>query len=73
MATRIARPRPKVRVDTRPPGADDDLIHGFQYFSMWLYEDTEELYVCIDPANGAAVWQIVGEGEKTFTWFMGGN
>lgn len=56
MAQRIARPRPKVWIDTRTPGINDDLQHGFQLFSWWLYSTTDELFVCTDPANGAAEW-----------------
>ena len=57
MAKRIARPRPKVTVTTTSPSLTDDASKGYQYFSGWYNSTTGELFTCVDPTVGAAVWR----------------
>lgn len=44
---------------TSDPGINDDETLGYTYFSFWLNTDTSNLFVCFDPADGAAVWQRI--------------
>ena len=42
----------------RAPEVTDDMTEGFARWSYWIDEsgDTPEVYRCIDPSEGAAVW-----------------
>lgn len=39
------------------PTSSDGLSQGFDYGSEWLNKITGELFKCIDPTDGAAVWE----------------
>lgn len=62
MVERIAQPRPKVNVATTSPVVTDDVSKGYQYFSQWYNSVTGELFTCVNPAVGAAVWNEGGGG-----------
>ena len=57
MAKRIAQPRPKVTVTITSPLVTDDVSKGYQYFSLWYNTITGELFTCVDPSVGVAVWK----------------
>jgi len=59
---RIAIPRPKVTVDTVSPTVTDDVSKGYQNFSQWYNSVTDEIFICVDPALGAAKWNESGGG-----------
>lgn len=44
-------------LDNRNPTPDDDVGAGYDYGSEWLNQTTQELFKCVSPANGVAVWQ----------------
>ncbi len=62
MATRIPRRRPKMTVTTTSPGPSNDVNQGYGYFSRWYNSSTGELFDCVDPSAGAAVWVEGGAG-----------
>ena len=39
-----------------PPDADNDSTEGYSTGSLWVDTDANENYICMDPAEGAAVW-----------------
>lgn len=41
------------------PTADDDSQRGYGYHSQWINSATNDLYICTNPAPGAAVWKLV--------------
>jgi hypothetical protein len=41
---------------TADPDADNDSTEGYSEGSRWLNTTTDESYVCVDPAEGAAIW-----------------
>lgn len=49
------------------PGLDDDSTQGFRALSCWLLPSSADLWVCVSPAPGAAVWirpaQVVTSGN----------
>lgn len=63
MVERIARPRPKVTVAASSPTSTDDASKGYQYFSRWYNSTTGELFTCVDPAVGSAVWKEEATGS----------
>jgi hypothetical protein len=42
---------------TTDPTAADDSADGYQLLSRWFNTTTKELWFCVDPAAGAAVWK----------------
>lgn len=42
--------------DTDPTSSDDSDA-GFEVASCWLNTTTAEMWVCVDPASGSAVWR----------------
>lgn len=44
-----------------PPDENDDEGEGYRKLDLWLDQSTGTWYICIDNAEGAAVWQTVGE------------
>lgn len=44
-------------ITTTDPTSSDDSVIGYEPFSRWINSDTSEVWVCIDAAEGAAVWQ----------------
>lgn len=40
-----------------PPAVTDDLMAGYNYFSQWIDSTGPDIYACLNPANGAAVWK----------------
>jgi hypothetical protein len=47
---------------TADPAVGDDSADGFHIGSIWLRSDTGEMWKCLDPAAGAAVWVRMAEG-----------
>lgn len=45
---------------TTAPGASDDNTAGWGVFSLWYNSTTHTLYICTNPATGAAVWNEIG-------------
>lgn len=41
------------------PTATDDSSKGYGYHSQWILSTTNDLYICTNPAPGAAVWKLV--------------
>lgn len=39
------------------PGVNDDSTQGYGVLSYWLNTVSNELFVCLDPSAGAAVWK----------------
>ncbi len=61
----LTRPRQriKLKLETRNPLPSDDIGAGFGYFSLWVNTATDEAFVCVNPALGAAVWrEMAGVG-----------
>lgn len=46
----------------RAPGPNDDAARGYKEGWRWIDRAAHKLYVCLDPAPGAAVWQEEGGG-----------
>ena len=44
------------------PTATDDETLGYVGTDVWLDEVADEVYICIDPAEDAAVWLNIGSG-----------
>lgn len=49
-------------ISNAPPDENDDEGEGYRKLDLWLDQSTGIWYICIDNAEGAAVWQTVGEG-----------
>ena len=47
---------PRHRATNIDPTADDDQDEGYWYGSFWVNIDGPRIFVCIDPATGAADW-----------------
>ena len=47
------------RVGTDPT-VDDDLLRGYAVGSSWINTSTNELFICFDNSQGAAVWLNIG-------------
>lgn len=43
-------------VTNSPPGVGDDSGDGYSYFSRWIDTSGPDVYECVDPTLGAAVW-----------------
>jgi hypothetical protein len=41
------------------PGIANDAAHGYAVGSFWVDTATNQLYVCVSNANGAAIWKLV--------------
>lgn len=41
------------------PGVTNDVTEGYTPFSEWIDTGGPTLFICIDNAKGAAVWQAV--------------
>jgi hypothetical protein len=39
------------------PAVTDDEVAGYSVGSLWVDTDADENYICVDPAEGAAIWQ----------------
>jgi len=44
---------------TTDPTINDDVNAGYSVFSKWINTSTEEIWVCVDDAAGAANWQTL--------------
>ena len=66
------------RSATVAPGPHDDYAAGYRTGSYWVNVDTKDVYTCIEPTNGDAVWVVscaarggpevdAEEGEILFT------
>lgn len=44
------------------PGVSDDSTADYEAGSMWVDTVADEVYICADPAAGAAVWKQVASG-----------
>ncbi|MBW1802206.1 MAG: hypothetical protein JRJ85_15935, partial [Deltaproteobacteria bacterium] len=50
-----------------PPGINDDIVKGYMVDSLWRDVVNTEMYVCLDPSAGAAVWhQITYTRDEIF-------
>lgn len=38
------------------PGPSNDEFEGYNYFSLWIDSTVPDVYMCLNPASGAAVW-----------------
>lgn len=47
-----------IRVATTPT-VDDDQTKGYGYHSQWIDTSSNALYICTNPAPGAAVWKLL--------------
>lgn len=45
---------------TTAPTASDDIDQGYDEGSLWVDRTNDVPYVCVDSANGAAVWTVLG-------------
>ena len=52
---------------TADPAASDDAAAGFAAGSRWINAAAGRVFVCADPAAGAAVWQPSGPAVATKT------
>lgn len=48
-----AQPNP---TGTGNPGASDDETEGYEVFSLWRNDATDEVFLCLDNTDSAAVW-----------------
>ena len=46
-------------INSGAPGGFDDIDAGFNYFSKWINSSDDTLWICTNPASGAAVWRQV--------------
>lgn len=55
---------------TTTPTVNDDLLNGYSVGSQWINISTDEYYICLDNAQGLAVWRSVGVAGDSFkgTW-----
>lgn len=44
---------------TTAPGVNDDINAGYARGSFWINTSTNDIYMCANPAAGAAVWKIL--------------
>lgn len=54
------------------PGLTDDDVGGggngtFFTWSKWRDTGTDDVYICVDPATGAAVWKLLTAGGLNYT------
>jgi hypothetical protein len=47
---------------TVAPTVNDDTDVGYDPGSLWVDVTNDNVYICIDATNGAAIWQGVGDG-----------
>lgn len=77
------RAGPVAQVNGAPGATDDDTGAGgngtFYTWSKWRDTATDDVYICVDPATGAAVWKLLTgggglsqSGGGTFTASGGG-
>lgn len=45
---------------TSAPTKTDDVTKGYSVCSLWADIGAGKIYICIDPAEGAAIWQLFG-------------
>ena len=50
---------PKYNSAAVPPAATDDAAAGYSVNSLWTDTALDDTYVCVDSANGAAVWKKI--------------
>jgi hypothetical protein len=53
---------PTTVVTTTDPTVDDDETAGFSVGDIWVNTITDEAYILVDAADGAAIWQNVAGG-----------
>lgn len=46
-------------VDTSDPAVTDDETRGFQENSLWINTTTDQGFLNVDPASGAAIWKQI--------------
>ena len=46
------------------PIETNDLTEGYAPGSLWYYTDRSQMWVCLDAAEGAAVWENLSEASK---------
>lgn len=45
------------------PGFFDDANSGYTYMSMWFNSTSKKFFICVDPTNGSALWDVVNSNE----------
>lgn len=53
---------PRNRCSATDPTPSDDETQGFWYGSIWVNYSSPSFYFCIDPSEGAAIWQVMANG-----------
>ena len=57
---------------TSDPTVDDDITLGYVANSIWINTTTMNVFICCDPADGAAVWASIGGGVYKSLWLAAG-
>lgn len=59
---------------TVDPTVTDDVNAGYTTGSLWLNAVTREMFRCVDPSSGAAIWEptMKAGGANDLTWNFGG-
>ena len=47
------------------PDSNDDVTPGYQVGSVWIDTTADKAYVCLDPADGAAVWTEITQAGSS--------
>lgn len=60
-------------IATTSPTVNDDITSGFLMGHTWLNSSTDQAYLCVDHADGAAVWKELGTaaGAASFASITG--
>lgn len=49
----------KSNVAAFAPGPSNDEFEGWNYFSLWIDSTVPNVYMCLSPATGSAVWVLL--------------
>lgn len=52
--------------DTVAPTVNDDVTGGYTVGSLWYDTAADRAYICLDPADGAAVWIEITQGGESY-------
>jgi hypothetical protein len=55
----------KVTEHTSNPTVNDDVDLGYKALNIWVNTSVDTAYICVDNANGAAIWSVISNGAPS--------
>lgn len=50
---------------TTNPGSSDSAQLGYNFGSRWLNQTSKQMFTCVDPTNGVAIWKAITSADSS--------